>query len=68
MAGRSATQPVFVGLALPFLVCLFLSIFFLLFVKKVSPNLDMLTMIAGVLLIIIGGLILTNKFYLIGGP
>jgi len=56
------------GLALPFLVMSVFINLLLAFVKKVSPKLRYVNMIAGVLLIIIGGLILTNKFYLIGGP
>jgi cytochrome c-type biogenesis protein len=56
------------GLAAPFIVIsIFISIF-LVFIKKASKALRYVNAIAGILLILVGILLLTNKLYLLIAP
>ena len=53
------------GLALPFLAISFFINFIVVFIKRVSPKIRYVNAIAGIILVIIGVLILSNRFYLI---
>jgi len=55
------------GLGLPFILLSFFIRFVVIFIKKISPALRYVNGVAGVLLIIIGALVLSNKLYLISG-
>lgn len=55
------------GLGLPFIVLSFFIRFVVVFIKKTSPALRYINGVAGVLLIIIGALVLSDKLYLISG-
>jgi len=56
------------GLALPFILISVFINFLLVFIKKTTRYVKIINAVAGALLIAVGGLLVSGKFFMLAGP